>query len=164
MSIRYKIFGAFSVVILLACGIAFFGIRAIGNSGDMVVRLYDGPLMGINHARSAHAALHEARLVLQRGLVAGSSGEMVAKFEALVRESVEDLKVVRERAATPNVAAAREKVESQAQGLVDLRAQIPEADARRRNGDPDQLPARTARRSADGVDRRSRRTRGGVRL
>ena len=113
MSIRYKIFGAFSVVILLACGIAFFGIRAIGNSGDMVVRLYDGPLMGINHARSAHAALHEARLVLQRGLVAGSSGEMVAKFEALVRESVEDLKVVRERAATTTVTAAREKVETQ---------------------------------------------------
>src|SRR5882757_6055052 len=111
MLIRYKIFGAFSVVILLACGIAFYGIRAIGNSGDMVVRLYDGPLMGINHARSAHTALHEARLVLQRGLVAGSSSELVARFEALVRESVEDLKVVRERAATPNVSAAREKVE-----------------------------------------------------
>ena len=113
MLIRYKIFGAFSVVILLACGIAFYGIRAIGNSGDMVVRLYDGPLMGINHARSAHSALHEARLVLQRGLVAGSSSEVVAKFEALVRESVEDLKVVRERAATPTVSAAREKVEGQ---------------------------------------------------
>ena len=42
MSIRYKIFGAFSVVILLACAIAFYGIRAIGNSGDLVV----GSMMG----------------------------------------------------------------------------------------------------------------------
>ncbi|MGY8664038.1 methyl-accepting chemotaxis protein [Bradyrhizobium sp. UFLA05-109] len=113
MSIRYKIFGAFSVVVLLACAIAFYGIRAIGNSGDMVVKLYDGPLMGINHARSAHAALHEARLLLQRSLVAGASGDMVTKFERLVRSSFEDLNVVRERAPSPSVAAAREKTESQ---------------------------------------------------
>src|SRR3569832_2240058 len=113
MLIRYKIFGAFSVVLLLACGIAFYGIRAIGNSGDLEVRLYDGPMMGINHARSAHAALHEARLVLQKGLVAGSSRDIIARFESLMHDSVEDLKVVRERVATPNVAAAREKVENQ---------------------------------------------------
>jgi methyl-accepting chemotaxis protein len=50
--------------------------------------------------------------VLARGLTAGSSPEMVAKFEALVRGSLEDLNVVRERAPAPNVAAAREKVES----------------------------------------------------
>ena len=113
MSIRYKIFGAFSVVILLACAIAFYGIRAIGNSGDLVVRLYDGPLMGINHARSAHSALHEAQLLLQRSLTAGASNDMVAKFEKLVRGSFDDLNVVRERASSPAVAAAREKVESQ---------------------------------------------------
>ncbi|MGY3341828.1 methyl-accepting chemotaxis protein [Bradyrhizobium sp. USDA 4463] len=113
MSIRYKIFGAFSVVVLLACAIAFYGIRTIGNSGDAVVKMYDGPLMGINHARSAHAALHEARLVLQRSLVAGASSDMVGKFESLVHGSFEDLDVVRERVPSPAVAAAREKVESE---------------------------------------------------
>jgi methyl-accepting chemotaxis protein len=113
MSIRYKIFGAFSVVVLLACAIAFFGIRAIGQSGDAVVRLYDGPLMGINHARSAHAALHEARLVLQRSIAAGASADAVRKFESLVRSSLEDLGVVRERAPSPAVSAAREKVEGE---------------------------------------------------
>ena len=60
MSIRYKIFGAFSVVILLACGLAFYGIQGISTAGDQVVRLYDGPLMGINHARSAHAGLERS--------------------------------------------------------------------------------------------------------
>ena len=65
MSIRYKIFGAFSAVILLACGLAFYGIRSVSTSGDLVVRLYDGPLMAINHARSAHAVLNEARIVLR---------------------------------------------------------------------------------------------------
>ena len=113
MSIRYKIFGAFSVVVLLACGIAFYGIHAIGSSGDLVVRLYDGPLMGINHARSAHTAFHEAHLILQRSLVAGSSDTAAAKFEKLVRGSFEDLNVVRERVPAASVTAAREKVEKQ---------------------------------------------------
>ena len=51
MSIRYKFFFAFSVLVALACFLAFFGFRGIAASGDLVVRLYDGPLMGINHAR-----------------------------------------------------------------------------------------------------------------
>src|SRR5437899_2312121 len=112
MSIRYKIFGAFSVVIVLACGLAFYGIRGISDSGDLVVRLYDGPLMGINHARSAHAALNEARLLIYRSSVEGSSKEAVTKFEKLIRGVNEDIAVVRDRIHSPNVTKAREKVEA----------------------------------------------------
>jgi len=112
MSIRYKIFGAFSVVIMLACGLAFYGIRGISDSGDLVVRLFDGPLMGINHARSAHAALNEARLLMYRSAVEGTSKDTVTKFEKLIRNVNEDITVVRDRVRSPNVAAAREKVES----------------------------------------------------
>jgi methyl-accepting chemotaxis protein len=112
MSIRYKIFAAFSLVIALTCGLAFYGIRSISSSGDLVVRLYDGPLMGINHARSAHAALNEARLIMQRGLSEGTSGESVLKFEKLVGNIAEDLDVVRDRVRSAHVSAAREKVES----------------------------------------------------
>jgi len=112
MSIRYKIFGAFSIVIMLACGLAFYGIRGISDSGDLVVRLYDGPLMGINHARSAHAALNEARLLMYRSSVEGTSKEAVTKFEKLIRNVNEDIAVVRDRVHSPNVAKAREKVES----------------------------------------------------
>ena len=112
MSIRYKIFGAFILVIALACGLAFYGMRGISSSGDLVVRLYDGPLMGINHARSAHAALNEARLIMQRSLSEGTSGEAVVKFEKLIGNISEDLNVVRDRVRSANVSAAREKVES----------------------------------------------------
>jgi len=112
MSIRYKIFGAFSVVILLACGLAFYGIRSVSASGDLVVRLYDGPLMAINHARSAHAVMNEARIVLRRSLVEGSSPEAVVHLEKLVFAALDDLKVVRERVQSENVTKAREKVES----------------------------------------------------
>ena len=112
MSIRYKIFGAFSVVIMLACGLAFYGIRGISSSGDLVVRLYDGPLMAINHSRSAHAALNEARLTMQRSLSEGATREAVAKFEKLIGNVFEDLKVVRDRVQSANVGSTREKAES----------------------------------------------------
>jgi methyl-accepting chemotaxis protein len=111
MSIRYKIFGAFSVVIMLACGLAFYGIRGISGTGDLVVRLYDGPLMGINHARAAHAALNEARLLMQQSLGGGASAESVAKFEKVIGSIFEDLNVVRDRIQSPTVGTAREKAE-----------------------------------------------------
>jgi hypothetical protein len=63
MSIRCKFFLAFSILIALACSLALVGFRGIAMSGDLVVRLYDGPLMGINHARSADATLSEARIL-----------------------------------------------------------------------------------------------------
>ena len=111
MSIRYKLFAAFSVIIALACGLAFYGIRGISKSGDLVVRLYDGPLMAINHARSAHAALNEARLLMQRNL-SGSDGAAVAKLEKLLADIKEDLKVVRTRASNNDVTAALEQAEA----------------------------------------------------
>ena len=112
MSIRYKIFGAFSVVLLLACGLALFGIRSISETGDLVVRLYDGPLMGINHARSAHAALNEARLILQQNLGGSAYAGSAARFEKRIGNIFEDLNVVRERVHSQSVSAARDKAES----------------------------------------------------
>jgi methyl-accepting chemotaxis protein len=112
MSIRYKFFCAFSVVIALACGLASYGMRSMSTSGDLVVRLYDGPLMAINHARSAHAALNTARLLMQSGVSEGASKETVAKFEKLIAGIVDDLKVVRERVKTKDVTSALERAET----------------------------------------------------
>src|SRR3954467_15260102 len=112
MSIRLRILAVLSVMLVLACGLAAFGIRGIASSGDLVVRLYDGPLMGINHARSAHAALNEARLIMLRSLTEGPTSEGVVKFEKLVSGLFEDLSVVRDRVQSPTVGGAREKGES----------------------------------------------------
>ncbi|HKH03366.1 MAG TPA: methyl-accepting chemotaxis protein [Bradyrhizobium sp.] len=112
MSIRYKFFGAFSIVIALACGLAFYGIRGISNSGDLVVRLYDGPLMAINHARSAHAALNDARLLMQRSLSGSEPEQTVGKLEKLLADVEEDLGVVRVRADNKDVTAALERAET----------------------------------------------------
>jgi methyl-accepting chemotaxis protein len=112
MSIRYKIFGAFSVVVLLACGLAYFGISSISDTGNLVVRLYDGPLMGINHARSAHAALNDARLILQQNLAGSASANSATKFEKRVNNIIEDLNVVRDRVHSQSVSDARKTAES----------------------------------------------------
>ena len=106
MSIRYKFFLAFSVLVVLACSVAFSGFRGIAGSGDLAVRLYDGPLMGINHARSAHAALNEARRLIPPSLADGVPAETVIAFRALLNEIVGDLKIVRERIDNDDVAAA----------------------------------------------------------
>jgi methyl-accepting chemotaxis protein len=112
MSIRLKFFCAFSVVIALACGLAFYGMRGISASGDLVVRLYDGPLMAINHARSAHAELNEARLLMQRSLSEGPSEAATAKFEKLLAAVMDDLKVVRERVKSNDVTTALARAET----------------------------------------------------
>jgi methyl-accepting chemotaxis protein len=111
MSIRYKIFAVFSIVIALTGVLAFYGMRGISTTGDIVMRLYDGPLMGINHARSAHAALNDARISMQRGLIEGSSKETVGKFEKLLGDVFADLNIVRERVQVPSVAEALERAE-----------------------------------------------------
>jgi methyl-accepting chemotaxis protein len=111
MSIRLKVFVAFSIVIMLACGVAVLGTQSMSNVGELVVRLYDGPLMGINHARSAHAGLNEARLVLRRGIVEEAAGEVGPRFEKLIADVLEDLRVVRERVQVPGVSDARARAE-----------------------------------------------------
>ena len=116
MSIRYKIFGAFSVVILLACGLAFYGIRGISTAGDEVVRLYDGPLMGINHARSAHAGLNEARLVTQRSLIDGATARRSRGSKSWFATFPKTSSVVRDRVQSASVRAAREKAEGWPRG------------------------------------------------
>ena len=111
MSIRYKFFFAFSVLVALACFLAFFGFRGIAASGDLVIRLYDGPLTGINHARSAHAALNDARLLIKPGPGNDAHDETVMKFEKLVADIAEDLKIVRERIQDHDVLSALAKAE-----------------------------------------------------
>ena len=49
MSIRYKLLAAFSVVVFLAAGVAFYGTRVVSAASSLVVSLYDGPLMAVSY-------------------------------------------------------------------------------------------------------------------
>jgi diguanylate cyclase (GGDEF)-like protein len=123
MSIRNRFFLAFSVLATLACSLAFSGYLGIAASGDLVVRLYDGPLMGINHARSAHATLNEARLLMTPGLGGGVQSETAIKFRALLTEMTEDLKIVRERVKNAEVMATLAKAEDRIRDWSDAELQ-----------------------------------------
>ena len=112
MSIRIKLFAVLSLILALACGLAAYGVRGITATGNLVVQLYDGPLMGINHAGSAHAELNEARLIFERGQSVEPSSETAAKFEKVVKGIFEDLGVVRERVKSAAVRTSRERAES----------------------------------------------------
>jgi methyl-accepting chemotaxis protein len=112
MSIRSKLFGVLSLIVALACGLAFYGISAINSTGNLVVQLYDGPLMGINHARAAHAQLNEALLLLQQGQSMEASSGAAAKFEKLVQGILEDLGVVRSRIQAAKIAPVQAKAEN----------------------------------------------------
>jgi methyl-accepting chemotaxis protein len=112
MSIRIKVLGVLSLILALACGLAFYGIRGISTTGNLVVQLYDGPLMGINHARSAHAELNQALLILQQGQSVEASTEVAAKFEKVVRGIFEDLGIVRDRIRVANMRLAQDSAET----------------------------------------------------
>jgi methyl-accepting chemotaxis protein len=124
MSIRYKLFGIFCIVIGLTCGLAFYGVRSISSSGDMVVRLYDGPLMGINYARSAHATMNEARLLVHRSLSEGATTETVARIEKLITGISDSLKIVRERVDSKDVTVALDRAENHLRAWSDAELKV----------------------------------------
>jgi len=99
MSIRSKLFLAFSVVLALAVGVAAYGVHAISGAEDLVVQLYDQPFMAVSYARAAQANFSDARTALEHKLLlrdtVGESGE--AKFTAAMNNVMEDLTIVRER-------------------------------------------------------------------
>jgi methyl-accepting chemotaxis protein len=99
MSILYKLLAAVSVVVLLSAGSAIYGYRLVSGATGLVVKLYDGPLMAVNHARSAQIAFAEARRNIERSIVlreaaTANNAQAVAKS---LKQFAEDIQIVRER-------------------------------------------------------------------
>jgi methyl-accepting chemotaxis protein len=101
MSIRLKLLLAFSVVVLLAAGVAGYGYQLISSSSALVVRLYDGPLMAVNSARSAQLSFSEARRAVEKSIALGDKAnqEDLARIEEAMGQFSQDLGVVKERMA-----------------------------------------------------------------
>jgi diguanylate cyclase (GGDEF)-like protein len=106
MSIRIKFFCAFSLLVALACVLAILGFHGVSVSGERVVRLYDGPLLAINHARSAHAAINEIRGLVQPSPDGDPLSTAVTRFEKGLAAIAEDLAIVKERVSNEEVTTA----------------------------------------------------------
>src|SRR5258708_3939356 len=113
MSIRLKLFLALALVVGLAGGLAFYAVNQVPAAGGLLVKLYDGPLTGVNYAGSAHAALNEARGLMQSGLTLREDlpADFADKVETSVKTVSEDLAVVRERVDDPSVRDALDRAD-----------------------------------------------------
>ena len=126
MSIRSKLIISFSVVLLLAAGAAGYGIRAISEAGDLVVRLYDQSFMAASHARSAQAKFNEARAAMERGLTLrdGAPKSNIAVLDAAMKEVREELKVAAERMSGSQAADTVKKAQALAQDWYETGSKI----------------------------------------
>ncbi|HKA70998.1 MAG TPA: methyl-accepting chemotaxis protein [Xanthobacteraceae bacterium] len=99
MSIRYKLFLGFSIVLVLAAGVALYGIRAITDAGNQVVQLYDHAFMATSSARAAQVRFNEARAAIERGLMSPEAAPKanIDAFNAAMKDVIEELKVVGDR-------------------------------------------------------------------
>ena len=101
MSIRTKLFLAFSVVLALAVGVAAYGARAISDAENLVVRLYDRPFMAMSYARAAQAKFGDARAILANGILLRDTlrESNDAAFTMAMNDVIRDLTIVGERLA-----------------------------------------------------------------
>jgi len=131
MSIRSKLFLAFSIVLALAAGVAAYGIRAISNADALVVRLYDQPFMAVSYARSAQVKFAYARAAMERRfLLHGAEREANdAVFKTAINDVMEDLTVVGERLTQVGHAQGVADAKRLAQGWYRMGLQITEPPA-----------------------------------
>src|SRR5215475_13455668 len=98
MSIRYKLLIAFSLVVVLAAGVAVYGSRVVSHTSETTMRLYDGPLMAVNYVRSAQFKFLQAREALEKMLLIGSASTAdIDEFESAMKEFSSEMQIVRER-------------------------------------------------------------------
>jgi methyl-accepting chemotaxis protein len=98
MSIRHKFLLAFSVVVLLAAGVAGYGFRLISDTSDLVVGLYDGPMMAASAARSAQLNFAKLRRTTETALVSGEAVDM-GSIGAFMQQLQSDVGAMKERLA-----------------------------------------------------------------
>jgi methyl-accepting chemotaxis protein len=96
MKLTSKLYLAFSIVVVMATGTALYGMQVVSQTSTLVVRLYDGPLMAVSHARSAQLHFAAAR--------SAAPAEKAALDDA-IKELVADVEVVRDRMPAEDRAA-----------------------------------------------------------
>jgi methyl-accepting chemotaxis protein len=118
MSIRNKLFAAFFVVILLAGAQGYMSMQSVVATGDLIVEMYDEPLMSVSFARSAQtnfasAARHMSKAIsLSQSF--GSQADLTPINEAY-DSFVSDLDVVRERLDSADSTALIDRIQAMAQ-------------------------------------------------
>lgn len=101
MSIRYRLLLAFSVIVALAACVAGYGFQLISSTSSMVIRLYDGPLMAVSHARAAQTNFTEARRAVEKAIILREAATAAdfALIDRSMKQLTSDMGIVQERMA-----------------------------------------------------------------
>ena len=117
MSLQAKFHLATALVAILVIGLAAFAVHAVSATSDLIVRLYDQPLMGVNYARAAATTLADARGLIERSQSSDPAASLAAmtSLRQTERDIADDLRIVRDRVNDPSVMNALEHVEAAVQ-------------------------------------------------
>ncbi|MSP03044.1 MAG: HAMP domain-containing protein [Acetobacteraceae bacterium] len=107
LTIRGKIMLAFTVLATIAGGLGLYAVNCVVESGRLVVRTYDKPLMAISYARLAQADFNALELAIdRRARDFGIAVERDARIDQLEHSVKANIGFAEERSATPASAAA----------------------------------------------------------
>ncbi len=107
LTIRGKIMLAFTVLAMITGALGLSAVKSVVESGRLVVRIYDKPLMAISYSRLAQADFNALELAIERLTRDPATRDVtegrIAELEHAVKA---DIGVAVERSATPTSAAA----------------------------------------------------------
>lgn len=126
MSIRIKILIAFAMVIILSCGTTVYGIKLVGTANELVIALFDGPLIAATTARTAQTDFAEARAAMERKILLGDAlpAAAITLVEERTAKVIEGLQLVRERLQTSETTVATERAINLTQQWLNFGLQI----------------------------------------
>src|SRR5450755_347860 len=105
MNLQTKFSVASTLTAILVISLAAFGVHAISATDDLVIDLYNQPLMGVSYARAASTTFAEARALTVQGQFLSRSPEPVSvALLRMEKDILDDLRIVRQRMHDGNVA------------------------------------------------------------
>ena len=101
MSIRNKLLLSFSVVVLLAAGVAGYGYKLITSTSALVGGLQDGPMMAANSARAAQIGFGKARRTVEKSVLLNkpASDQDISEIEGFMSTLADSMSDVKKRLA-----------------------------------------------------------------
>lgn len=138
ITVRLKLAAAFAISVLTAAGLGLAAFWAVQAVGDLVVRMYDQPLMTINYARLAQTGFATEELITREILADVETVDGMARAEDIRTKNDEflaDLAIAEERGLNPSIRSYGDKIRSLnelwLQSALSGLAEPPEAPARR---------------------------------
>jgi len=101
MSIRIKLLLSFSIVVLLAAGVAGYGYQLISSTSALVGGLQDGPMMAANAARSAQLGFGKAQRIVEKSVLTDkpASAQDLSEIEGFMSTLADSMTDVKKRLA-----------------------------------------------------------------